>query len=811
MRLTNIVCTGDITGVLIGADGDFDAGDTSVSVPIDAGDDVNCVFTNTEHATLDIDKVTVGGNGTFDYEATGSGIVDVPAAPDFSITTVSNNGSFPDPGVLTFTAAQLDTKTVTETVPTGWSLTNIVCTGDITGVLIGADGDFDAGDTSVSVPIDAGDDVNCVFTNTEHATLDIDKVTVGGNGTFDYEATGSGIVDVPAAPDFSITTVSNNGSFPDPGVLTFTAAQLDTKTVTETVPTGWSLTNIVCTGDITGVLIGADGDFDAGDTSVSVPIDAGDDVNCVFTNTEHATLDIDKVTVGGNGTFDYEATGSGIVDVPAAPDFSITTVSNNGSFPDPGVLTFTAAQLDTKTVTETVPTGWSLTNIVCTGDITGVLIGADGDFDAGDTSVSVPIDAGDDVNCVFTNTELTKVRVIKTVEGSSPTGNPDAWAEVDPPGIKFEIRTGASSSSDGTVVPGGTGYATIANGGVIDFTAELLPGTYQLCELVPQGYDTTLQDGDWDGNGTPGQFGSDWFYPNTAPQASNEWVCIPFTVDVTDPDYVDPIVFNVDNDLPGLQRTIGFWKNWAACTSGNQADVLGQTLNLSPWLDANDASSHGVYVGDRFVNTCNEATKLLDKSAIDTGTKLASNPAFNLSAQYLAHQLNVIPGAIISANASCQAANDAADLTQRWLDLNGFTGNSTWNYSFKTTAGKKQAANLNYLAGILDKYNNDTLNCTYNVVNNAPYPNLLPHAAPGRGDATLPADDQPHPIAARPDRSHERARPQRPGSFTVWRCPNHPTSDGYRASSASAELSRRCRSRRCPRGCGPDCLPPFQP
>ena len=478
--LTNIVCTGDITGVLIGADGDFDAGDTSVSVPIDAGDDVNCVFTNTEHATLDIDKVTVGGNGTFDYEATGSGIVDVPAAPDFSITTVSNNGSFPDPGVLTFTAAQLDTKTVTETVPTGWSLTNIVCTGDITGVLIGADGDFDAGDTSVSVPIDAGDDVNCVFTNTEHATLDIDKVTVGGNGTFDYEATGSGIVDVPAAPDFSITTVSNNGSFPDPGVLTFTAAQLDTKTVTETVPTGWSLTNIVCTGDITGVLIGADGDFDAGDTSVSVPIDAGDDVNCVFTNTEHATLDIDKVTVGGNGTFDYEATGSGIVDVPAAPDFSITTVSNNGSFPDPGVLTFTAAQLDTKTVTETVPTGWSLTNIVCTGDITGVLIGADGDFDAGDTSVSVPIDAGDDVNCVFTNTEHATLDIDKVTVGGNGTFDYEATGSgiVDVPAAPdFSITTVSNNGS-------------FPDPGVLTFTAAQLD-TKTVTETVPTGWSLT--------------------------------------------------------------------------------------------------------------------------------------------------------------------------------------------------------------------------------------------------------------------------------------------------------------------------------
>ena len=60
---SNIVCSGDTAGIVIGAAGGFDPGDTSVSVPIDAGDDVNCVFTNTEGASLDIDKVVHFASG----------------------------------------------------------------------------------------------------------------------------------------------------------------------------------------------------------------------------------------------------------------------------------------------------------------------------------------------------------------------------------------------------------------------------------------------------------------------------------------------------------------------------------------------------------------------------------------------------------------------------------------------------------------------------------------------------------------------------------------------------------------------------
>ena len=199
-----------------------------------------------------------------------------------------------------------------------------------------------------------------------------------------------------------------------------------------------------------------------------------------------------------------------------------------------------------KEVGETPETGYDLTNISCSGDTTGLVIGrydgltfvnggGDG-FDVGDTHFQVTIDAGENVTCTFENTKLTKVRVVKTVEGSSPSEDPAAWAEVDPPGIEFTIRTGASSNSNGATLD--TGYATPnRNNGQIDFTVELLPGDYFLCERVPIGYDTSLQDGDWDGDGTLASSGIPRTGSTRTPhrRQSNEVVCVPFTVDRDDP------------------------------------------------------------------------------------------------------------------------------------------------------------------------------------------------------------------------------------------------------------------------------------
>ena len=59
------------------------------------------------------------------------------------------------------------------------------------------------------------------------------------------------------------------------------------------IPPGWVL-SIACTGG-TGVLIGADSDFDAGDTTVSIRLKPLENVTCTYTNEQVApTVTVDK-------------------------------------------------------------------------------------------------------------------------------------------------------------------------------------------------------------------------------------------------------------------------------------------------------------------------------------------------------------------------------------------------------------------------------------------------------------------------------------------------------------------------------------
>ena len=96
------------------------------------------------------------------------------------------------------------------------------------------------------------------------------------------------------------------------------------KYVKETLLAGWTLSNITCTLGGAEIVIGtgingtfaagATNGFDPGDTSVKVTMTAGDTPSCEFENTKNASLDIEKQTSGGTGTFSYTVSGSGLVD-----------------------------------------------------------------------------------------------------------------------------------------------------------------------------------------------------------------------------------------------------------------------------------------------------------------------------------------------------------------------------------------------------------------------------------------------------------------------------------------------------------------
>lgn len=385
-----------------------------------------------------------------------------------------------------------------------------------------------------------------------------------------------------------------------------------------------------------------------GSPLANIDVSPGETVTCTFRNQlenqpQPGTIVVRKVT-------------------KPSPDPSGTSFS----FTAGGGLTPTSFSLkngESRTFENLVPqAGYSLVENTLAGwDSTG----ACGD---GSPVSNIELGPGETVTCTFENTDTMRglVQVIKTVGGRAPTGSQT---------FTFDLRQGASFTSAGTILE--SANATAGNGGVTNFTTKLVPATtYALCEIVMPGWMTTL--------GPP-------FYVVYNPSGDNSTICTDFSVQAGETKR-----FEIDNKPPpgGLARTIGFWKNWASCASskGKQKPVLDQTLAA--------ADPAGITIGTLTLHAgdCLKAVRLLDKSTIDTGKKMASDPAFGLAAQLLAAKLNIVAGAG-SCPAAVSAMNDAQTLLAA-VHFNGITHD-------KLSAA--QATQANSLATTLDRYNNNLL------------------------------------------------------------------------------------------------------
>jgi len=286
-------------------------------------------------------------------------------------------------------------------------------------------------------------------------------------------------------------------------------------------------------------------------------------------------------------------------------------------------------------------------------------------------TVNYPADFGVTYQCTFTNKSRGAAKVVKTVQGQAPTGSQS---------FTFELRQGASPTLAGTLLE--TGTANSGNGGAINFTTKLVPGTtYALCEQVMPGWTTTL--------GPP-------FYVVYNPSGDNSVVCTDFTVTPG-----ETKTFSIDNTPPpgGLARTIGFWKNWASCSSskGKQKPILDQTLGLGD-ITIGTLVLHDSNSDPNVASDCSDAVSLLSKQAINNGKQKSSDPAFNLAAQLLAAKLNVQAGAGV-----CPAAVTAINAAQALLAAIHFNG------STHDTMTAAQISQANSLATTLDQYNNNQL------------------------------------------------------------------------------------------------------
>jgi uncharacterized repeat protein (TIGR01451 family) len=299
-----------------------------------------------------------------------------------------------------------------------------------------------------------------------------------------------------------------------------------------------------------------------------------------------------------------------------------------------------------------------------------------------------------------------KVKVVKTVSGQPPAIDQS---------FTFELRQGASTVADGAVLETKTTDAL----GNINFSTELNPGqTYQLCEWVFPGWNTNLS-----GDGP-------LFVPNSIippslpnPNVNNLTVCVDFSVTSG-----QTRTFTVDNTPPpgGRALTIGFWKNWASCSSSSgkgQDPMLDLALAYASQVTTNPpgglvvsaqnpgmgwpnyaATYYLVLKGnpasteDNILSApdCAKAVSLLDKRSFD-GKKKASDPLFNMAAQLVGAELNRFMGAGINGTT-------IINIDRAVLLLGKYKFNGT-SYTPKLTTADANLANC--LAKQLDNYNNN--------------------------------------------------------------------------------------------------------
>lgn len=549
------------------------------------------------------------------------------AAFTFDLKTGGASGTIVDTKVITFSAGQTSKTATFDGLLAGTTYT-LVERPDAGGKW--------AAQPSQDITVNPvpGNLASCGASATIHNGFDpasarVQKVTLPAGSEAGWSFTLNG----PGTPAGGETVTTSGAGY----VFFATALAEGSYTITETGKPAWDQTSSSAECAFT----------------VDYPADADRVFSCAYTNTQRGTIIVEKQTIpdGSSATFGFTGDAAG-------------TIADNGQ------IVVTNLVPGTYTSAEAVKAGWDLTGIACDdgASLTPSTVSL------ATRTATFKLDPGETVKCVFTNRQRGNVDLVKTFKGGPiPVGE----------SFEFQLRSGASAMSNGSVV------STLTVNSTTVFPAHLatniVPGTYQVCEYVKVGYDSTIRT--MPGAFVPGSSAS----PSTT---DNSYVCVPVTVAAG-----GTTTITINNAPPpgGMAKTIGFWKNHAACkaSNGNQADVLGQTLAKFPI--AVGQTTHGFYVGTLYVDTCAEAVALLNKTTL-AGTKMASDPAFNFAAQFVAYKLNIQAGAYSSTTAAAAAANGQAILSA--ISFNGMT---------HLTISAANALLLNADAGVLDKYNNNKL------------------------------------------------------------------------------------------------------
>lgn len=301
--------------------------DDADTITLGLGQSATCTIHNVDQAGhLIVHKITDPVSDTttqFSIAASGSGNIESPATR--SIAGGSSVDYTVDAGTYSVSEADL----------AGWDETGNDCTG---------------------IAIANGETKECTVTNTKRAHIIIQKNAMPDSNTQAFTFNNNFGNSNPATFDLTDTTAV--------GLPSYDAEVLPGKYgVSEDSVTGWQLDGTSCDQDET-----------VGDIDVT----AGKTVTCTFTNEKLAKIILVKNTIGGNGTFDFDATGTGL-----QADIDLTTVAGTES------QTFENLDPDnTYSIAENAPAGWTETGASC---------------DNNDPVTAITPNAGEVITCTFTN------------------------------------------------------------------------------------------------------------------------------------------------------------------------------------------------------------------------------------------------------------------------------------------------------------------------------------------------------------------------------------------------------------------------
>ncbi|MBE9398758.1 hypothetical protein IOQ59_15975, partial [Pontibacterium sp. N1Y112] len=408
----------DLTDVT-NPDGSHDSAECTfeVDLPADAGHAFECTFENTQRGQIIITKVTEGNElldlgGTFSFSS----------SPDLSLRDLVTTDSVPT-----------DTQTVSSVLPGQYlvseddpalqlfALTDITCDD---GNSVGDDNPLSSTYRQATINVEAGETVECVYTNTKLAapgSIEIRKISIGGVDTFGYNG--------DLGP-FSITTVTENVPVSD--TENFVNLPAGEYVVTENDPSasGYHLSDLSCVDD--KEVIGTT-TWNVVNRSASISIDDGEHVVCTFTNTKNGQIIIEKQTDpdGHSQVFNFTS------DYGAPFGLSDNQTKGSGDLL-PG----------TYSVSETVPAGWKLDKATC---------------DDGSHPNAIELDPGETVKCTFYN-RLDRGQIIIEKQ-TDPDGHSQVFNFTSDYGSPFGLSDNQTKGS-----------------------GDLLPGTYSVSETVPAGW-----------------------------------------------------------------------------------------------------------------------------------------------------------------------------------------------------------------------------------------------------------------------------------------------------------------------------------